>query len=144
MTYSDGGLMNMINDLTSKEIRRIERKSLSKTAGVLKRSVKQSFKKELPAAAQSSEKYSDKLIDAVRSTVYEDGNEMVVKIHSMGSRKKDSGTWRARFWAVGTKERNSDGRNRGSIKATNFFTKGVDSASSKAVQTLNNTFSSEL
>ena len=69
---------------------------------------------------------------------------MVVKIHSMGSRKKDSGTWRARFWAVGTKERNSDGRNRGSIKATNFFTKGVDSASSKAVQTLNNTFSSEL
>ena len=143
-TYSDGGLTNMIKDLTTKEIRRVERKSLSKTAGILKRSVKQQFKKELPAATHQSEKYSDRLIDAIRSTVYEEQNEMMVKIHSMGVRAKDSGTFRARFWAVGTKERNSDGHNRGSIKATNFFTKGVDSVSSKAVQTLNKTFTNEL
>lgn len=143
-TYSDGGVLNMINELKTKEIRRIERKSLSKTASVLKRSVKQTFKKELPAATQTSEKYSDKLIDAIRSTVYEEQNEMMVKVHAMGSRKKDSGTFRARFWAVGTRERNSDGHYRGSIKATNFFSKGIDAASSKAVQTLNKTYTSEL
>ena len=40
-TYSDGGVLNMINELKAKEFRRIERKSLSKTASVLKRSVKQ-------------------------------------------------------------------------------------------------------
>ena len=142
-TYSDGGVLNMINELKAKEFRRIERKSLSKTASVLKRSVKQQFKKDLPAAVQSSEKYSDKLIDAIRSTVYEEQNEMMVKVHTMGSRKKDSGTFRSRFWAVGTKERDGDGHYRGSIKATNFFSKGIDSASGKAVQTLNKTFSNE-
>lgn len=143
-TYSDGGVFNMLNELKTKEIRRIERKSLSRTAGLLKRSVKQTFKKELPAATQTSEKYSDKLIDAIRSTVYEEQNEMMVKVHAMGSRKKDSGTFRARFWAVGTKERDGDGHYRGSIKATNFFSKGIDAASSKAVQTLNKTYTSEL
>ena len=143
-TYSDGGVLNMINELKAKEFRRIERKSLSKAANVLKRSVKQQFKKDLPAAAQSSEKYSDKLIDAIRSTVYEEQNEMMVKIHTMGSRAKDSGTFRARFWAVGTKERDGDGHYRGSIKATNFFSKGIDAASGKAVQTLNKTFTNEL
>ena len=143
-TYSDGGVLNMINELKAKEFRRIERKTLSKTSSVLKRSVKQQFKKDLPAAAQSSEKYSDKLIDAIRSTVYEEQNEMMVKIHTMGSRKKDSGTFRARFFAVGTKERDGDGHYRGSIKATNFFTKGIDAASGKAVQTLNKTFTNEL
>ena len=133
MTYSDGGLKNMLNELKTKEIRRIERKSLSRTAGLLKRSVKQTFKKELPAATQTSEKYSDRLIDAIRSTVYEEQNEMMVKVHTMGSRKKDSGTFRSRFFAVGTRERNSDGHYRGSIKATNFFSKGIDAASGKAV-----------
>ena len=143
-TYSDGGVLNMINELKTREIRRIERKSLSKAASVLKRSVKQQFKKDLPAAAQSSEKYSDKLIDAIRSTVYEEQNEMMVKIHTMGSRAKDSGTWRARFWAVGTRERNSDGRNRGHIEKTDFFNKGVQSSSGKALNTLNTTFSNEM
>lgn len=143
-TYSDGGLTNMIKDLATKEIRRVERKSLSKTAGVLKRSVKQQFKKELPAATHQSEKYSDRLIDAIRSTVYEEQNEMMVKIHTMGVRAKDSGTWRARFWAVGTRERNSDGRNRGHIEKTDFFNKGVQSSSGKALNTLNTTFSNEL
>ena len=143
-TYSDGGVLNMINELKAKEFRRIERKSLSKTASVLKRSVKQQFKKDLPAATQSSEKYSDRLIDAIRSTVYEEQNEMMVKVHTMGSRKKDSGTFRSRFFAVGTKERDGDGHYRGSIKATNFFSKGIDSASGKAVQTMNKTFTNEL
>ena len=143
-TYSDGGVLNMINELKTKEIRRIERKSLSRTAGLLKRSVKQTFKKELPAATQTSEKYSDRLIDAIRSTVYEEQNEMMVKVHTMGSRNKDSGTFRSRFFAVGTRERNSDGHYRGSIKATNFFSKGIDAASGKAVQTLNKTYTTEL
>ena len=69
---------------------------------------------------------------------------MMVKVHTMGSRKKDSGTFRSRFFAVGTKERDGDGHYRGSIKATNFFSKGIDAASGKAVQTLNKTYTTEL
>lgn len=143
-SWSDGGLKNMIEDLQAKEIRRIERKSLGKAAGVIKRAVKNTFKKELPAATQSSEKYNDRLIDAIRSTVYEENNEMMMKVHGMGSGKTGSGTFRARFFAVGTRERNSDGHNRGSIKATNFFNNGVSASSGKALSTINTTFSQEL
>lgn len=143
-SWSDGGLYDMIKKLKTKEIRRIERKSLSKAAGVLKRAVKQRLKQEVPAATQSSEKYNDKLIDAIKSTIFEENTEMMFKLHTMGSRKSGSGTFRTRFFAVGTKERNSDGHNRGHIEATHFFSEGVSSSSSKAVNAINTTYTNEL
>ena len=114
-TYSDGGLTKTLESLQGKDFRRIEKKSMRRGAAVIKRQTVSNFKKELPASTQSSEKYSDRLIDAVRSTVYEENNEVYFSVHVMGSRKKDSGTFRARFFERGTKERNKDNHNRGQI-----------------------------
>ena len=124
-TYSDGGLTKTLESLQGKDFRRMEKKAMRRGASVIKRQTVSNFKKELPAATQSSEKYSDRLIDAVRSTVYEENNEVYFSVHVMGSRKKDSGTFRARFFEKGTKERDGDGHYRGSIKATNFFSNAV-------------------
>lgn len=144
MTYSDGGLMKCLETLKGKDFRRIEKKAMRKGAAQIKRQAVSNFKKELPAATQPSEKYSDRLIDAIRSTIYEEGNEIYFKVHTMGTRKKDSGTFRARFFEKGTKERNSDGHRRGQINATNFFSNAVTSASSKAYNAINQTFTNEV
>lgn len=143
-TYSDGGLTKTLQELQGKDFRRMEKKAMRRGASVIKRQTVSNFKKELPAASQSSEKYSDRLIDAVRSTVFEENNEIYFKVHVMGTRKKDSGTFRARFFEKGTKERNGDGHNRGSIKAMNFFSNAVSSTSSKAYNAINQTFTKEL
>ena len=103
-TYSDGGLTKTLQELQGKDFRRMEKKAMRRGASVIKRQTVSNFKKELPAASQSSEKYSDRLIDAVRSTVFEENNEIYFKVHVMGTRKKDSGTFRARFFEKGTKE----------------------------------------
>lgn len=144
MTYSDGGLSELLKDLKGKEFRRVEKKAMRRGASVIKRQTISNFKKELPAATQPSEKYSDRLIDAIRSTVFEEGNEVFFKVHILGSRKKDSGTFRARFFEKGTKEREGDGHYRGSIKATNFFNDAVSQTSSKAYNAINQTFTNEV
>lgn len=144
MTYSDGGLSELLKDLKGKEFRRVEKKAMRRGASVIKRQTISNFKKELPAATQPSEKYSDRLIDAIRSTVFEEGNEVFFKVHILGSRKKDSGTYRARFFEKGTKEREGDGHYRGSIKATNFFGDAVSQTSSKAYNAINQTFTNEV
>lgn len=144
MTYSDGGLSELLKDLKGKEFRRVEKKAMRRGASVIKRQTISNFKKELPAATQPSEKYSDRLIDAIRSTVFEEGNEVFFKVHILGSRKKDSGTFRARFFEKGTKEREGGGHYRGSIKATNFFSNAVSQTSSKAYNAINQTFTNEV
>ena len=144
MTYSDGGLSELLKDLKGKEFRRVEKKAMRRGASVIKRQTISNFKKELPAATQPSEKYSDRLIDAIRSTVFEEGNEVFFKVHILGSRKKDSGTFRARFFEKGTKEREGDGHYRGSIKATNFFNDAVSQTSSKTYNAINQTFTNEV
>lgn len=144
LTYTDGGLMKCLEALSGKEIRRVEKKAMRKGANVIKRQTVSNFKKSLPAASQSSEKYGDRLIDAVRSTVYEEGNEIMFKTHVLGSRKKDSGTFRSRFFERGTRERNSDGHSRGNIKALNFFSEAVSQTSQKAYNAINQTFTDEV
>ena len=76
--------------------------------------------------------------------VYEENNEVYFSVHVMGSRKKDSGTFRARFFEKGTKERDGDGHYRGSIKATNFFSNAVSQSGTKAVNAINQTFTKEV
>jgi HK97 gp10 family phage protein len=139
-TWSDGGLQKCLESLKGKEIRRIEKKAMRKGAAQISRQAKGNFKKSLPAATQSSPKYNDKLIDAIKSTVFEENNEMYFKVHVMGTGKKGSGTFRARFFEKGTKDRNSDGHNRGKIEPLNFFSNAVSQTSNKAYQAINQTF----
>lgn len=65
---------------------------------------------------------------------------MAFKVHAMGTRDKESGTFRARFFAVGTKEREK----RGSIKATNFFSHAVSQSQQKALSKLDETYTKEV
>lgn len=82
----------------------IKKKALNKAGGAIKKTVKEKFKTELPTATKRNPNYNDRLIDAVRSSkVKEKGlGELLLKIHVMGTRKKGSGTFRARFFEKGT------------------------------------------
>lgn len=85
----------------------VKKRALNKAGGTIKKEVKKQFKTELPAATKRNPNYIDRLIDAVRSSkVKEKGlGELILKIHVMGNRKKGSGTFRARFFEGGTRER---------------------------------------
>jgi len=65
------------------------------------------FKQRLPAATKRSQNFSDRLIDAIRSSkIKNEGlGELSLKVHTMGNRKKGSGTFRARFFESGTQDR---------------------------------------
>jgi hypothetical protein len=65
------------------------------------------FKQRLPAATKRSQNFSDRLIDAIRSSkIKNEGlGELRLKIHTMGSRKKTSQTYKSRFFESGTQDR---------------------------------------
>lgn len=90
---------------------RTKKKALNKAAGSIKKTVKDKFKTLLPFATLKNPNYNDRLIDAVRlSKVKEKGlGELIVKVHTLGTRKKGSGTFRARFFEGGTQERTIKG-----------------------------------
>ena len=85
----------------------VKKRALNKAGGTIKKTVKEKFKTELPAATKRNPNYIDRLIDAVRSSkVKEKGlGELELKIHVLGNHKKGSGTFRARFFEKGTKIR---------------------------------------
>lgn len=92
---------------TTKDWFSVKKKALNKAAGQVKKTVKSKFKSVLPAANFSNPLYKDKLIDAVRSSKVQANGlaEVSVKVHVMGTRKKGSRTYQARFFEQGTKER---------------------------------------
>lgn len=100
-------MQKMVKFFTEKDWKTVKKRTLSKAAAKLKRDAKKSFKLKLPFAADKNPKYNDKMIDAVRSSKVEDKGlaELKVKVHVLGTRKKGSGTFRARFFEGGTQER---------------------------------------
>ena len=92
---------------SDKEWFNVKKRALNKAGGIVKKEVKKQFKTELPAATLKNPNYIDRLIDAVRSSkVKEKGlGELILKVHVMGTRKKGSRTYQARFFEGGTKER---------------------------------------
>lgn len=92
----------------SKAVIRGRRKGMNKVATEIKKTTKQLVKSSLPKAASSNSKYSDKMIDAVRTTKYKESTlvgEAIAGVHIMGTRKTGSGTFRLRFFEAGTSER---------------------------------------
>ena len=118
-----------------KDWEKIKKRTLNKAAAHLKKDAKKSFKSVLPAATKKNPKYNDRLIDAIRSSKVEETglSEYTVKVHVMGNRKKGSGTYSARFFEGGTKERTMPSyvdklgrkypksRSIGSIEALHYF-----------------------
>ena len=126
----------------------VKKRALNKAGGTIKKTVKEKFKTELPAATKRNPNYNDRLIDAVRSSkVKEKGlGELILKIHVMGNRKKGSGTFRARFFEGGTQERfikpgikdslgrtYKKSRSIGRIKPLYFFRDSMSSINSAAM-----------
>ena len=100
-------MRNMARYFTEKDWIRVKKRALNKAAGKLKRDTKKAFKKALPFVVTKNPKYNDTMLDAVRSSKVKVQGEgqLSVAIHVMGTRKKGSGTFRARFFEGGTKDR---------------------------------------
>lgn len=128
-------LRRLVYYFTHKDWLTVKRRAIGAAARQLRNTAKQIFRQRLPAATKRSNKYSDRLIDAVRQTKIKNKGEgeLFVSVHTLGSRKKTSGTFRARFFEGGTQDRyqkphvDSLGRRYthkkyiGRIKPLNFF-----------------------
>ena len=142
----------VINELSTKGLDRIQKVSLRSGAKRLYDDTRRNFLSSLPAARgnniNSSRRYNDKLIDAVRMGVYYDSgtHEYYFKVHILGSRAKNSGTFRARFFEGGTVERinKRTGGSYGRIRPLNFFKSAVDTDRSIVISEVRNTFYNEL
>ena len=132
----DTAVKEMLEALATKKILGIEKKALRKAANELRKTSRANLRKELPKANKKG-KYNDTLIDGVRSSVYEVTEGMEAKVHIMGKRSSGSGTFRTRFFEGGTVVRKTKaGKNRGKLKALDFFNSAVASTKGKVTDTL--------
>lgn len=130
MTIDSEEVEKLLDFFTSDQCTDLYKKALGTIAADYKKTVKNYFQTAMPVATRPSQSgYKDKLIDAVRvSRVQSSGDEVTTKVHIMGVRSSGSGTFRARFFEGGTKERQSkSGKKLGKIEALNFFAKAENS-----------------
>ncbi len=126
MTCDSAEVEQMLSFFTGDQVQEVYKKALGSVASQHKQTVKEYFTQAMPTASRPSQSgYKDRLIDAVRvSRVQAHGDEVTTKVHVMGVRSPGSGTFRARFFEGGTKERTTKaGHKRGHIEALNFFAK---------------------
>ncbi len=136
MTIESDEVEKLLDFFTSDQCTDLYKKALGTIAADYKKTVKDFFTGAMPVANRPSQSgYKDKLIDAVRvSRVQSTGDEVTTKVHIMGVRSSGSGTFRARFFEGGTKERQSkSGKKLGKIEALNFFAKAENSMSNLTV-----------
>lgn len=136
MTIDSEEVEKLLDFFTSDQCTDLYKKALGTIAADYKKTVKEFFTGAMPVATRLSQSgYKDKLIDAVRvSKVQSTGDEVTTKVHIMGVRSSGSGTFRARFFEGGTKERVSkSGKKLGKIEALNFFAKAENSMSNLTV-----------
>lgn len=136
MTIESDEVEKLLDFFTSDQCTDLYKKALGTIAADYKKTVKDFFTGAMPVATRPSQSgYKDKLIDAVRvSKVQSTGDEVTTKVHIMGVRSSGSGTFRARFFEGGTKERQSkSGKKLGKIEALNFFAKAENSMSNLTV-----------
>ena len=127
-------------DLNRKEMRKALRSAIGSAATKLRGNTRKLFRSALPAAKRHNPKYNDTLLDAVkRSKVEESKNgEISAKVHIMGTRSTGSGTFRARFFEKGTKQRATrKGYNRGTIRPLAYFSTANAAFQSEYDKTIN-------
>lgn len=105
-----------VRKLSSKDWFNIEKRALRKGLNKLKTEAKKKFRSSLPNVRKQNPKYSDKMTDAIMSKVYEKGKDVKGEVHNAGTRKKSSGTYRARFY-----EKGSTRKKRGTIPGFNYM-----------------------
>lgn len=142
MTCDDSELQMLLSFFSGDQWDGLKVKALNTAAKQYKESAKNYFVSALPSANRASQSgYKDRLIDAVRQSQAEvHGDEVTTKVHIMGVRSSGSGTFRARFFERGTKERMTKseikdskgrtykkGKKLGRIKSLNFFAQSQNS-----------------
>lgn len=129
------------------ELPRAEKRALYRAAYFFRDKIRQSLSSSLPKATQANPKYSDTLVDAVGFTRVDGAS---LNINAMGNRKKSSGTFRARFFEAGTKNRYQKTRHGiklqkkkfiGKIKGTFFFHRAVAANETQAVKIMEDVIS---
>lgn len=129
------------------ELPRAEKRALYRAAYFFRDKIRQSLSSSLPKATQPNPKYSDTLVDAVGFTRVDGAS---LNINAMGNRRKGSGTFRARFFEAGTKNRYQKSRNGvklqkkkfiGKIKPTWFFHKAVNANEAQAIKLMEDVIS---
>lgn len=105
-----------VQKMTSKDWFNIEKRAMRKGMNKLKTEARKRFRQGLPNVRKQNPKYSDKMSDAIMSKVYEKGKNVAGEVHNAGTRKKSSGTYRARFY-----EKGSTRKNRGTIRGLSYM-----------------------
>ena len=125
-----------------KVMSRAEQSALRKGANVIKKNTKQNLRSTGIKVKKPSDKYTDRLIDGVRTSKVKDGS---IVVHVMGTRKTGSGTFRLRFFEGGTRERYATTykghqlkkkRRLGHIKSYNFFNSSLNSSQSDIINAM--------
>lgn len=102
-------VMRLFDRLSGSALEKFNRSAAQLAAKELKSDVRDKFLEKLPNAAKTNPDYSDTLLDAVRqgSNATNRSDEIFGRsiVHVLGSRDSDSGTYRARFFELGTIER---------------------------------------
>lgn len=121
------------------ELPRAEKRALYHAAYFLRDKIRQSLISSIPKADSHNPKYSDTLIDAIGFTKVDGAS---LNINAMGNRRKNSGTFRTRFFENDTKDRYQKTykgiklkkkRFLGHITGTHFFANSVSQNESQAV-----------
>ena len=131
ITFKISGTFKGAFEEAANQMPNIEKRALYHAAYFLRDEIRKSFKSKLPKADQRNPRYSDTLLDAVGFSKVDGAS---LNVNAMGNRKSSSGTYRARFFEAGTKDRYQKTRNGirlkkkkfiGKIKPTNFFNSAV-------------------
>lgn len=141
--------IKIIEDTTGRSIKevlkvmaRAEASALRRAAGIIKKKAKTNAKSTKVAMTKRSDKYNDTLIDAIRQSKVRDG---AIVVHTMGTRKSGSGTFRTRFFEGGTQIRYQKTQNGvtlqkprkvGKITATPFFGPAVSTSDSELLKVM--------
>jgi hypothetical protein len=118
--------------------------ALYRAANIIKTQAISNLSSSLPASGNHNPKYNDTLQDAIRFT-HTEGDEIIV--HTMGTRESGSGTYRTRFFELGSKadqryQKSFKGvplkkkRYVGKLPSLKFFSSAVASEASKAIQSM--------
>lgn len=129
------------------ELPRAEKRALYRAAYFLRDKIRQSLTTAIPKATQKNPKYNDTLVDAVGFTKVDGAS---LNVNAMGTRKTGSGTYRARFFEEGTRDRYQKTHNGiklkrkkyiGKIGPTHFFKSAVQANQSAAIKLMEDVIS---
>lgn len=148
-------IWEMIDRCSGEDLKKIQVSALRSGAKVIYDQAKRNFASMLPAAVKGRGGrstnsthgsrpiyFSDHLIDAIRMYVREESDHTYFfTVHTMGTRGRTSGTYRARFFEQGTVPRRAKtGAYRGQLRPLNYFGSAVMAKEVDAIDKMQTVF----